>query len=282
MDMRLAGGGTLLSAKQKRAEERVRDLLYRAPAATKRTGRRLARAGVFVAETMLQLAREARARRGAPIPPDEIAAKAKRASWVAENLLAMHGIEIRVEGEVPTGLCVLASNHVSYLDPLAILALVPNIAIAKAEVGDWPLLGEAMKELGVLFVDRGNAFSGAVVLRQSARFLQNGVSILAFPEGTTTTGGDVLPFRRGIFGIAQRAGVPVVPVTVSYDAIGAAWVGDESFVPHYVRTVTRSELEVTVHFGAPLDPAPNGSETASEFGERARQAIRRGLPALRG
>lgn len=273
------GGGSDLSGTRKRADERLRDLLLAAPSATRRTGRRLGRAGMFVAETVVQLGREAQSRAGAPIPPDEIGAKARRASWVAENLLALHGIEVRVEGEIPRGRCVLVANHISYLDPVAIVALAPNIAIAKSEVSDWPLLGDAMKELGVLFFERGNSFSGARVLRQATRCLHHNIPVLAFPEGTTTTGGDVLPFRRGVFGIARHTGAPIVPVTVSYDAIGAAWVGDESFVPHYLRTVSRAELEISVHFGAAI--LPDGG-SAEELAERARKAVREGLPAKRG
>jgi 1-acyl-sn-glycerol-3-phosphate acyltransferase len=65
-------------------------------------------------------------------------------------------------------------------------------------------------------------------------------------------GDRVLPFRRGLFGVALRAGIDVVPVALRYDPPGLTWVGDATFVPHFLRLAARRRARVTVTFGAPL------------------------------
>jgi len=228
------------------------------------------RAGFFIAETFGRLAGDA-----SQSAPADAVSRARRLGWVAEQMCALHGVDVIVRGRVPTEPCVLVANHVSYLDPVAILTHAPAFAVAKREVAEWPLLGEPMRQMGVLFVDRTSALSGARVLREAKRRLHEGASVLAFPEGTTTNGDRVLPFKRGVFGLARLADVPVVPVTIAYDTPEAAWVGDAPFLPHYVRTTTRPATRAFVRFGAPLDP--HVAAGADELAEHARRHVLAGL-----
>jgi 1-acyl-sn-glycerol-3-phosphate acyltransferase len=238
--------------------------LVRGPSAV----RRVTRAGVFLAETFGRLA--ATEVRAADAP-----SRARRLAWVAEQMCALHGVDVIVRGRVPTEPCVLVANHLSYLDPVAILTHAPALAVAKREVAEWPLLGEPMRQMGVLFVDRSSPLSGARVLREAMRRLHEGASVLAFPEGTTTSGDRVLPFKRGVFGLARIANVPVVPVTIAYDTPEAAWVGDAPFLPHYVRTTTRTATRAFVRFGPTLDPTRAPSPDA--LAELARRHVLAGL-----
>ncbi|MEO0322006.1 MAG: lysophospholipid acyltransferase family protein [Myxococcota bacterium] len=246
--------------------------LRRGPRTVRRTSRRLGRTGFFVFETIAHLT-EAASRHG---PGAGAPSRARRLSWVCENLCTFLGLDVSVRGALPPEPAIVVANHQSYTDPLCILRHAPAFPIAKAEVVDWPLLGDAMRELGLLFVVRGSAGSGARVLRQSRRLLAAGASILAFPEGTTTMGADALPFRRGIFGVATLDRIPVVPVTVRYASHEMAWVGSESFATHWARTAARRRNPVSVTFHEPLLPAPGGDPAA--LAEEARQVIRRALP----
>jgi 1-acyl-sn-glycerol-3-phosphate acyltransferase len=106
----------------------------------------------------------------------------------------------------------------------------------------------------VVFVRRGDAWSGARALRHGLRALTAGVSVLGFPEGTTTYGDTVLPFKRGLFGLARLAGVPVVPIALRYSEPEVCWVGDEWFLPHYVRTAMRPITMVDITIGQPIAP----------------------------
>jgi 1-acyl-sn-glycerol-3-phosphate acyltransferase len=96
------------------------------------------------------------------------------------------------------------------------------------------------------------------VIREAASKLSVDVSVLAFPEGTTTSGRGVLPFRRGVFGAARIARAPVVPVAVSYEDPELPWVGSQLFLPHYLRTASKPVTHVHVHFFEPMEVAPGG------------------------
>jgi len=196
----------------------------------------------------------------------------RRLAEACADLCDAHGIEVVIRGEPPVGAAALVSNHVGYIDPLAILARVPGAPIAKREVSEWPLIGDAMDRSGVLWVDRECSLSGAYVLRRARRAFASDVPVLVFPEGTTTTGDDALPFRRGLFGIAAREGVPIVPVTLRYGSPDIPWVGDQEFLPHYLRTARRRRTTVTVHFHERLRPAPG--ESAELLAARARAVVR--------
>jgi 1-acyl-sn-glycerol-3-phosphate acyltransferase len=191
-------------------------------------------------------------------------------------MCSLHGVRIAVAGEVPrVGPAILVANHVSYLDPLLIMSVIPTLAIAKHEVGAWPILGEFARGLDLLLVDRSRAHSGARVLLRAKTLLERGVSILVFPEGTTTCGEQVLPFKRGMFGLAARLGLPVIPIALRYADTRMAWVGDASFLPHYLATTTRDRLDAELEFGAPMH-AQRG-EAAEQFAARVREAMHRRL-----
>ena len=97
------------------------------------------------------------------------------------------------------------------------------------------------------------------------------VSVLNFPEGTTASGGQLGTFRRGSFGLARLAGLPVVPAALRYDRCDLTWSGDALFLPHYLRTAAREHVEVDVHFGPPLDSRRYSS--AEELAKAARSSV---------
>ncbi len=231
-----------------------------------RSTRRVSRFVLFMLDLILKESQRTNA--GRTRTP---AQQAQHMRWVAENLCAIHGIRISSRGMIPKGPAVYVANHLSYIDPLAVLSAVPAHAVAKYEVGGWPLIGEAIRTLPILLVDRDCPYSGARVLRRARRVLQAGASVLAFPEGTTTHGDCVLPFRRGMFGIAQSAGVPVVPVTIRYTSLDPCWVGDAAFFPHYLQTTVRKQTHAQMIMSEPI--APNRSLRAQELAEQARQTI---------
>jgi 1-acyl-sn-glycerol-3-phosphate acyltransferase len=213
----------------------------------RRSGRRLGRTTLLIAEA---LANESL--RGPEHVGGDSLARAARLRFVAQQLCAVHGVRVHVSGSVPVEPAALVANHVSYLDPLAVLSCLPASAIAKREVRDWPGVGAALSALGVLFVDRDDPHSGARVIREAVSSLRADVSVLAFPEGTTTSGRGVLPFQRGVFGAARIARVPVVPVALTYEDPELPWVGSQMFLPHYLRTARKPVTHVHVHFFDPL------------------------------
>jgi 1-acyl-sn-glycerol-3-phosphate acyltransferase len=190
-----------------------------------------------------------------------------------------HEISVTVRGEVPRGRALIVANHVSYLDPLAILPLCPAAPLAKSDVETWPIVGSIGAALGVVFVRREDPFGRARALRRMGALLSEGVSVLNFPEGTTTRGQTVLPFLRGCFGMAQRLEVPVVPVAIKYGDPDLAWCDGATFLPHYARTAARRRIDVTLTFCSPMPPRTG--ERPETYAARARNTIANALERTR-
>ena len=228
-----------------------------------RAGGRLARAARRITEAHLD------ARSHEKIAPD---LRTRRLvyglSRIFSDLCEVHGIRPRVSGPVPRGPVILVANHVSYIDALVLAGIVPAMPISKVEVGSWPLIGGVARRYGVTFVDRGNATSGAKALLRARTALESGLSVLNFPEGTTTRGESVLPFKRGVFGLAQRMEVPIVPVALRLDDPDMCWVGDDPFLPHYMGALRRDQVGVGVRFGCPMTVGRYRS--AEDLAEEAR------------
>jgi 1-acyl-sn-glycerol-3-phosphate acyltransferase len=178
---------------------------------------------------------------------------------------------------------LVVCNHVSWLDPVVVLSVFPAIPIAKHEISEWPVLGPMARGFGVIFVERGDTGSGLRTLFAASSVLARGVSVLSFPEGTTSDGLGVLPFRAGLFAVARRDGVPVVPVSIAYDDPGLAWVGDASFVPHYLRFASAPRSFARVRFGSPMNARSFGSAADLARAARSRvEALLRGRDGATG
>jgi 1-acyl-sn-glycerol-3-phosphate acyltransferase len=208
----------------------------------------------------------------------DVAAQARLLQRIAQEVLEVHGICVEVAGELPAQPTLVVSNHVSWLDPFVIMAHVPCLPVAKNEVSRWPVVGRIAQESGVHFVCRESTFSKARVVRGVAETLSSGTSVLNFPEGTTTDGTALLPFRPGAFRAARSAGVPVAPVAISYLCDGMAWTGDASFLPHYLGLLARDSCPVRLQFGDLLHAR---SVTELELSRRAHRSVLAGLREVR-
>jgi 1-acyl-sn-glycerol-3-phosphate acyltransferase len=213
--------------------------------------------------------------------PTELAAQAARLRELCGWVCQFHGIELELRGSLPTGPVIVVANHLGYLDPLVLCSLIECSPIAKREIESWPLLGRPLARLNVSFIRRGSPASGARVLLSCLRALQGGVSVLNFPEGTTSRGQALLPFHRGAFWLARRTGLPVVPVAVHFDDPGSCWVDDQAFLPHYLRLwCSGRRRRVRVLVGQALQPVE--FETESDLCDAARASIARQRDALVG
>jgi len=196
---------------------------------------------------------------------------ARRAYRTARTILHVHGVDVNSVGPLPHGPAVVVANHLSYLDPLVVCSVLPCIAIAKGETRTWPLIGRGLAALGVIFVQRDDPHSGATALHRAWRALDAGATVLNFPEGTTTDGGALAPFKRGIFGLAALARAPIVPARVVYDDDRVPWFGGQTFAPHYWRLAGASRVGAVVRFGEPMRARPE--EDADVFARRTRAVV---------
>jgi 1-acyl-sn-glycerol-3-phosphate acyltransferase len=198
-------------------------------------------------------------------------AQARTMQRMCAGLVETLGLIVRTSGPMPFGRVLLVSNHLSYLDPLILASMIPCVPLAKREVEGWPVLGARTRELGTIFVDRDDTFGRARALRAARRALRDGLSVLNFPEGSTTRGEVVLPFRRGLFGVALELGVQIVPCRIDYPDPALTWVDDETFLPHFLGLTRRPFARAHVRFGAPLEI--RRGDDAGKVADRARALI---------
>lgn len=188
-----------------------------------------------------------------PYRPVVLAAKQR---W-CQHFLTILGVELTVTGSKVQAPVFLVSNHVSWLDIPLIASQRHLYFLSKAEVGDWPLIGMLARAVGTLFIKRGSGESVRKAQEIASR-LQQGHTVLVFPEGTTTDGTGLRRFFPQLFDAPLSAGVPVQPLAIRYlDSQGApdqdmAFVGDDEFHHHLWAMLLRREIRVRLHFCAPL------------------------------
>src|SRR6202044_890341 len=185
--------------------------------------------------------------------------------------LRIAGIRVHVEGleNIPQGVCIFASNHASNLDPVA---LTPNIPrrislLAKKEVFKIPVLSKAIRMAKIVPVDRGDSEAAAESVDLAIKYLKEGLSFCVYPEGTRSRDGHLLPFKRGTFVMAIRAGVPVVPVSLA-GTQKLMRKGDWKIYPG----------EVVVKFGQAIDSSRFTIEQRQRLLEEAHTAVAANLP----
>ncbi len=155
---------------------------------------------------------------------------------------------------VSTAAPLIVSNHVSWLDPLVMVAVLPCRLLTRREIWDWPVVGGLAAAAGALLVDRDRLSTLPETVAGVARALGEGDPVAAFPEGAAWCGREMGVFRRAVFQAALDAGAPVRPVAVRYlgpggaPATAAAYVGDDTLVASIRRVagIRRLTVEVTL------------------------------------
>ncbi len=188
----------------------------------------------------------------------------------AKTALRLAGVRLEVIGaeNIPVGTAaVFMPNHQSNCDPPAVASILPPVLImAKKEFFRLPILGTGMRMRGFVPVDRANRERAFAAVDSAVAALKSGHSFLVFPEGTRSKIGRLQAFKRGVFVMAIKAGVPIVPISVS----GANKImrrGDFRIHPGPVR--------ITIH--NPIPTAGYSIANRAEVVARVRRAIMEGL-----
>jgi len=165
---------------------------------------------------------------------------------------------------------MFVANHNSWMD-------IPFIGvtvgwrnyklISKAELGKVPILGKAISIGGHVMVDRSSRKSQIMTLKSGMQWLKDGVHLCAFPEGTRSKTGRLLPFKNGAFKMAFKVGAPIVPISIV--ASGKAQPGDWIFP----KMMCRGVCKVVVH-----EPIESTGKTEAELAALVRKAVIDGLP----
>lgn len=189
-------------------------------------------------------------------------------------MLRVFRYKSNVTGSIPPA-GLLVSNHLSYLDVLVIGSLTPAVFVSKSEVRDWPLFGWLASLAGTLFVDRQRRTQVGIVNQQIQSVLNENVFVVLFPEGTSSNGLGVLPFKTSLLEPIAGGSHPVSVCWLHY-AIDdgdpgqeVCYWGDHVFVPHLLNMLGKRQIRATVRFA----PFQKNSTDRKELAVQLREEV---------
>lgn len=201
---------------------------------------------------------------------------------LCRGMLRVFGVQLNFSGDtgfldtsVPRGSLVV-SNHVSWLDILAVNAVRPMRALGKAQIRQWPIVGPIAARVGTLFVERDSLRTLPETISTLTEALRAEGTVYVTPEGTTWCGMRSGPFKPAVFQAAIHGGVPVRPIALNYQlsdrtTTWPAFIGDETLIDS-VRRVLRLRglvLELRVH----TEIAPGSTTDRRELAAIAEKAV---------
>ena len=210
----------------------------------------------------------------------------RNTSLFARMLLLLLGIRLveRRKGrqDFPDRNFLIAANHLSYVDILVLAALRPAVFITSIELRNTFPLGMLAWFGGSIFVERRNPAGLKKEIRDIARTLQDGLSVVLFPEGTTSDGDTVRPFRSSLFTAAITTGTPVLPVCIRYRRINGKrltmrsrdavyYYGGTTFSAHAPRLLATRSVHVECHVLEPV--ATHAHQSRKELAVQCRDVI---------
>jgi 1-acyl-sn-glycerol-3-phosphate acyltransferase len=159
----------------------------------------------------------------------------------SRRLLRILAVEARVHGDVAArgGNVLIVANHISWLDIFVLNSVHPVRFVAKSELARWPIVGAMIRGAGTLFIERTKRGDTRRVNSHVALVLASGDVVAIFPEGTTTDGLDMLPFKSSLLQPIVEAEGHVQPVAIRYRApdgtlsVAPAYVGETSFAESF-------------------------------------------------
>ena len=195
---------------------------------------------------------------------------------VFRMMLFTSGVKLTVIGreKIPDDRPVLyVANHRSYFDIIIGYTLVKGECgfVAKKEMLKIPLLGIWMRRLHCLFLDRDNPRRGLTTILTGIDQIKSGLSMWIFPEGTRTSGDDMLPFKEGSLKLSSKSNCPVIPVT---------FTNTDEILENHMPFIRRTA--VTVVFGDPIEVADMSRDEKKALAPMTQDIIRRTLEDLTG
>lgn len=174
----------------------------------------------------------------------------------ARTSITLFGMQLEVRGTPPASPSLLVANHLSYIDIFLLATQTNALFVAKSEVAAWPVIGLFCRSFHTVFIDRKRKRDLPRAIEEIATALRRGRTVVLFPEGTSTAGALVLPFKSSLFEAAARAGASVSWASLTYCTFAeepaasraVCWWGDMTFIPHLYALLQLPGFRATVTF----------------------------------
>ena len=176
---------------------------------------------------------------------------------------------------------LMVSNHVSWLDIIVIQSIKPSIFVAKSDAASWPLFGWVAQMTGTIFIRRDKVSDIKKALKKMKRRLIKR-SVCIFPEGTSTNGRYVLPFKSNLFQSSIDSNKSILPISISYREANAytdkvAFIDDMSLIDSIIKIKNGNHIKVIVDVMQPIRPRGNRKELASYTHEMIQKSLSQNL-----
>jgi len=195
----------------------------------------------------------------------------------AKRLLRILRIKITLTGEVLKFLSkdpyLIVSNHISWLDIPVIFSLKPITFVSASDVKTWPIIGVLAKISGAIFVDRNRKSSLVEVIQaMNHHFKNEKQSICIFPEGITSNGYQVLPFKSNLFQSAFESNKLLLPLSIKYKENNVltnrtSFHGSTTLFQSFKRVAKSNLIEVIVDIGHPVKPTQSRKDLSLKIQE---------------
>lgn len=177
---------------------------------------------------------------------------------------------------------LIVCNHMSYLDVMLMASVMPCVFVTSVDMGETKFLGTMAEMGGAIFIERRNRERVDADRSTMANALRKGHNVVIYPEGTSTNGSGVLPFKKSLLTAAVEGGVDIQPVVLRYTEINGepfseknrdvvCWYGDMPFVSHLTRVLSLKSWKAELRFLSPIAVHPNS--TRDELAEKSHRLI---------
>jgi len=160
------------------------------------------------------------------------------------------GLKIKIYGNRKSVRGLVVSNHLSYVDILLLGSIFPLRFSSKSDVAKWPILGWVFRASRPIWVNRSSKQASLNIMKEFSETIKNGINLIAFPEGTTSSGkSDLYPFKSTAFEAAIHENIPIYPLLIVYEQDIISWARDDytPFFIHVWRVLQLFQIRAELH-----------------------------------
>ncbi|WP_081987101.1 lysophospholipid acyltransferase family protein [Methylotenera sp. G11] len=244
---------------------------------------RLFRVGRIVAHTLLGLTIAS-----VVLPLAGKSFKSRLIQWWCRKLLAAFNLQVSSHGHIPAKdaqltTTMFVANHISWSDIHAINSVIALRFIAKSEIRNWPVFGYLVSRANTLFIDRSRKRDAKRTIDVAVQSLQAGDNLCLFPEGTTTDGSVLHPFKSSLIQAAIEAKASIRPVAIRYPHpdggvnIDVAYAGETTLMQSMQKILSQKKPVIELHFLKPITAEDVAKQDRRELTLQIEALIRRHL-----